>query len=170
MDGAPADLRLVSLSPEQTEQAGKSVASGLRPGQVVLVSGDVGTGKTTFVRGACRGLGVEQRVTSPSFTIGHLYDGRFPVAHLDLFRLESLADEDPALLSDYVGADVVTFVEWPRAAAAWTGPAEVVMTLSLAHAGGDRRAVEAAGEAHLCERLEAVLGGEDPPGQPSPRR
>jgi tRNA threonylcarbamoyladenosine biosynthesis protein TsaE len=127
---------------------------------VVLVAGDLGTGKTTFVRGACLALGVEQPVTSPSFTIGHRYEGRVPVAHLDLFRLESLEAEDPALLSDYLSPDTIAFVEWPQAAAARLDADGVVLRVRLGHAGGDRRTVEADGDPGLVEHLRAALGGE----------
>src|SRR3954470_12111448 len=89
-------------SAEATEAAGAELATGLQPGDVVLVQGELGSGKTTFVRGACRALGVEAPVTSPTFTIGQLYGGAVEVAHLDLFRLESMAGEDPALLEDYL--------------------------------------------------------------------
>src|SRR5918992_1667785 len=75
--------------PGETEAAGAALARRLRPGDVVLVSGELGTGKTTFVRGACRALGVEGPVTSPTFTIGHVLAGRLEVAHVDLYRLEA---------------------------------------------------------------------------------
>jgi tRNA threonylcarbamoyladenosine biosynthesis protein TsaE len=105
----------------------------------VLVSGEVGSGKTTFVRGACRALGVEGPVTSPTFTIGQLLPGAVEVAHLDLHRLDSLAGEDPALLDDYLGPERVAFVEWPGAAEPLiAAPAARVL---LEHAGGDSRRV-----------------------------
>ncbi len=91
-----------TASAEETEALGEAMAADLRAGDVVLVGGDLGAGKTTFIRGACRGLGVTAPVTSPTFTIGHLYPGRVPVAHLDLYRLADLGQEDPALLEDYV--------------------------------------------------------------------
>ena len=88
-----ADLE--SDSPQATERAARAVGARLRPGDVVLIAGDVGTGKTTFVRAACERLGVTDRVTSPSFTIGQLYRGpRAGVARRP-FRLESLTGEDP---------------------------------------------------------------------------
>jgi len=118
------------------------LAARLRPGDVVLVSGELGAGKTTFVRGALRALGVTEAVTSPTFVVGQLYDGTAgPLAHLDLYRLEGLQDEDPGLLDAYFGPDIVTFVEWPERAE----PAEIPGDLALArhvtleHAGGDRR-------------------------------
>ena len=88
--------------PEETEAAGAELAARLSPGDVVLVSGELGSGKTTFVRGACRALGVEGPVTSPTFTIGQVLGESPQVAHLDLYRLGSLAGEDPALLDDYL--------------------------------------------------------------------
>ena len=126
-------------SPEQTEQAGAELAGRLAPGDVVLVSGELGTGKTTFVRGACRALGVDGPITSPTFTIGHVLDGDPEVAHLDLYRLGPLAAEDPALLDDYLTADRIAFVEWPAAGE----PAfeRVVARVLLEHLGGDRRRI-----------------------------
>src|SRR3954465_2231411 len=109
-------MKSSSASSAETERLGAELAKSLRPGDLVLVSGELGSGKTTFVRGACRALGVEGPVTSPTFTIGHLYDAGVEVAHLDLFRLESMAGEDPALLDDYLTPDRIAFVEWPDAA------------------------------------------------------
>ena len=138
--------RIETGSPEETERAGAELAATLAPGAVVLVSGDLGAGKTTFVRGALRALGVTEAVTSPTFVVGLLYDGaRGPVAHLDLYRLSGLDDEDPGLLDPYFGGDTVTFVEWPEQAgddAAAAGGRPVAQRVRLEHAGGDRRTVE----------------------------
>ena len=126
-------------SPEETERVAAGIARDLRPGDVVLVTGELGTGKTTFVRGACRALGVTGPVTSPTFTIGQLHEGRVPVAHLDLYRLESLGNEDPALLDDYLTGDRVGFVEW--AGAAGRAIEGIVARVRLEHLGGDRRRI-----------------------------
>ena len=134
------------------------LADYLRAGDVVLLSGEVGTGKTTFVRGACRGLGVPDRVTSASFTIGQRYQGRLPVAHVDLFRLDSIEGEDPALLDDYLDADSVAFIEWPQAAGPVLGESAVTLRLTLAHAGADLREIEARGAARLVDPLVVALG------------
>jgi tRNA threonylcarbamoyladenosine biosynthesis protein TsaE len=91
------------------------LAETLLPGDVVTVSGELGSGKTTFVRGACRALGVTQPVTSPTYTIGHRYEGRVAVSHLDLFRFEGLGEADWGALEPYFD-DAVCFVEWPEAA------------------------------------------------------
>jgi tRNA threonylcarbamoyladenosine biosynthesis protein TsaE len=106
----------------------------------VLVSGDLGAGKTTLIRGACRALGVTEPVTSPTFTIGHTYRGRLPISHLDLYRLADLGQEDPALLDDYVTPDSVAFIEWPAAAEPWIE--RVTRRVELRHAGEDRREIE----------------------------
>jgi tRNA threonylcarbamoyladenosine biosynthesis protein TsaE len=131
-----------SNGPEDTEAAGAALAERLGPGDVVLVSGELGSGKTTFVRGACRALGVEGPVTSPTFTIGHVLPGSPEVAHLDLYRLGSLAGEDPALLEDYLTPERVGFVEWP--AVAEPALERVVARVLLEHEGGDRRRITVA--------------------------
>ena len=115
------------------------MASRLQPGDVVLVSGELGSGKTTLVRGACRALGVEEPVTSPTFTIGRRYRGRVPVSHLDLFRLAGLEGEDLGLLDDYLTPEAIAFVEWP--ATAEPQLERVALRVQLDHAGGDRRIV-----------------------------
>jgi tRNA threonylcarbamoyladenosine biosynthesis protein TsaE len=127
-------------SAAETEALGERIAAELGPGDVVLVSGELGAGKTTLIRGACRALGVREPVTSPTFTIGHRYRGRVPVSHLDLYRLERLDREDPGLLDDYLDPGSVALVEWPEAAA---GSLERVrVRVTLRHAGGDEREVE----------------------------
>ena len=132
-----------TTGPDATEQAGAELAARLEPGDVVLVSGELGAGKTTFVRGALRALGVEGPVTSPTFVVGHAYEGTTgPVSHLDLFRLAGMADEDPGLLEPFFAPDAIVFVEWPEhGPGAW--PSERVAHLvHLAHAGGDERRLE----------------------------
>lgn len=137
-----ADGAFETEGPEATEAAGARLAQRLRPGDVVLVSGELGAGKTAFVRGAARALGVTGPITSPTFTIGRRYHGRLPVSHVDLYRLEGLDAEDPGLLADYLTPDAVAFVEWPERAAGAALPA--TFQVRLAHAGGDRRRVEIA--------------------------
>ena len=133
--------KVESSSAVETEAAGARIAERLRPGDVVVISGEVGAGKTTLIRGACRALGVEGPVTSPTFTIGQRYKGgRLPVSHLDLYRLQSLEDEDPALLDDYLTADGVAFIEWP--AVAEPRLQRPALEVRLRHAGGDSRVIE----------------------------
>jgi len=128
-----------SSSPAETEEIGARIAADLVPGDVVLVSGELGAGKTTLIRGACRELGVTQPVTSPTFTIGQRYRGRLPVSHLDLYRLEGLQGEEPGLLDDYLTEDAVAFVEWPLAAEPVLD--RIAARVELGHLGGDDRLI-----------------------------
>jgi tRNA threonylcarbamoyladenosine biosynthesis protein TsaE len=138
---APVRAYAVTRSAEETEEVAARLAARVVEGDVVNVSGELGSGKTTFVRGACRALGVEAPVTSPTFTIGHRYEGRVDVSHLDLFRFDGLS---PAQWLTQWGdlepyfENAVVFVEWPEAGAAVLPEARV--GVRLAHAGGDRRA------------------------------
>lgn len=130
--------QIESHSAAETEALGARVAARLSPGDVVVVGGEVGAGKTTLIRGACRALGIEEPITSPTFTIGQRYGGgRLPVSHLDLYRLESLEGEDPALLDDYLQPDAVAFVEWPAVGSERLG--RPALEIRLEHAGADSR-------------------------------
>ncbi len=131
-----------TADPAETESFGAKLAERLRDGDVVLVRGELGAGKTTLVRGAARALGVSDPVTSPSFSIGHRYRGRdgLTVSHLDLYRLAGLEQEDPELLADYLGAGRIAFVEWPPDAERELAGAR--LEVSLAHRGADRRQIE----------------------------
>lgn len=125
----------------ETEAVGEEIAALLDPGDVALVSGELGTGKTTLIRGACRALGVADPITSPTFTIGTRYRGRVPISHLDLYRLDDLSLEDPGLLDDYLTADAIAFVEWGGVARGGIDPA---ISVDIEHAGGDRRRISIA--------------------------
>jgi tRNA threonylcarbamoyladenosine biosynthesis protein TsaE len=127
-------------SAAETEAVGERLATQLGPGDVVLVSGELGAGKTTLIRGAARALGVSEPVTSPTFTIGHTYSGRLPVSHLDLYRLAELDQEGPALLDDYVTPEAVSFIEWPRGAEPWLD--RISLRVEIRHAGGDEREID----------------------------
>ena len=107
-------LELETTSPEQTESVAAALATRLALGDVVTVAGELGAGKTTFVRGACRALGVTGPVTSPTFTIGHRYAGTFDVSHLDLYRFEGVSPAEWGDLEPYFD-EAVVFVEWPEA-------------------------------------------------------
>jgi tRNA threonylcarbamoyladenosine biosynthesis protein TsaE len=133
--------KVQTTGPAETESLGAELAGRLRDGDVVLVSGELGAGKTTFVRGAARALGVSDPVTSPTFSIGHRY--RTPgttVSHLDLYRLGGLGAEDPDLLADYLGEGRIAFVEWPAEGEPELDGARLLVRLD--HAGGDCREIE----------------------------
>lgn len=144
-------MELESGSPEQTEAIGAALAAELEPGDVVTVSGELGTGKTTLVRGAARALGVEAPVTSPTYTVGNRYAGRFSVSHLDLYRFQGFSAAEWGDLEPYFD-DAVAFVEWPEAAAGSLPAARVAVRLR--HASRNQRLVSlAAAEDSLLERV-----------------
>lgn len=150
-------VELESGSAEETEAIAARLAGGLRPGDVVLVSGELGAGKTTFVRGACRALGVTSRVTSPTFTIGHRYAGRVGVSHLDLYRFRGLSAAEWGDLEPYF-EDAIVFVEWPEAGIhALPAPR---LHVRLHHVSGDARrvAVDTDDETLLEEAVGAGPG------------
>jgi tRNA threonylcarbamoyladenosine biosynthesis protein TsaE len=133
--------KLKSGSAAETEALGARIAERLGPGDVVVVSGEVGAGKTTLIRGACRALGIEEPITSPTFTIGQRYGGgRMPVSHLDLYRLQTLEGEDPGLLEDYLRPEGVAFVEWPAAGSGQIG--RPALEVRLVHVDEERRRIE----------------------------
>lgn len=145
---APAARFVLSGSIAETAAVAARLAGRLRRGDVVYVSGDLGAGKTTFVRGACRALGVTVPVTSPTYTIGQRYDG---VSHIDLYRFDRLTDADWGAIEPYF-EDAVVFVEWPERAGGRLPPARV--TVRLGHVDEDRRSVAlASGEADLLAGL-----------------
>lgn len=113
MNGRSRGELFDSVDEEGTARLAARYAQGLLPGDLVLVVGEIGAGKSTFVRAALRELGVEGPIPSPTFTIGRAYRGRLPVAHLDLYRLEMPESEAPDLLGEYLMPDGITFVEWP---------------------------------------------------------
>lgn len=128
----------VTRSGEETERAGAELGASLHPGDVVALAGELGAGKTTYVRGALAALGVSEPVTSPTFVLGHLYAGSdgATFAHLDLFRLSADDDEDPGLLEPYFGPELISFVEWPE-----HGAPSAKVRVRLEHLGGDRRRI-----------------------------
>ena len=149
---ATRTVELRTGSAAETERVAARLAQRLRSGDVVTVSGELGTGKTTFVRGACRALGVTVPVTSPTFTIGHRYAGSPDVSHLDLFRFAGLSPAEWGDLEPYFD-DAIVFVEWPEAGLAALPAARV--SIRLEHAGGDRRVLAlAAVDDALLEGLE----------------
>lgn len=129
---------LASVSASETERIAAALAGRLVVGDVVGVSGELGAGKTTFVRGACRALGVTSPVTSPTFTIGHRYSGHVDVSHLDLYRFAGVSEAEWGDLEPYF-EDAIVFVEWPEAGAAVLPQAR--LTVTLEHAGGDARCI-----------------------------
>jgi tRNA threonylcarbamoyladenosine biosynthesis protein TsaE len=128
-----------TASPEETEALAAELAARLVQGDVVTVAGELGSGKTTFVRGACLALGVRERVTSPTYTIGHRYHGsNGEVSHLDLYRFQGVSAAEWGDLEPYFD-DAIAFVEWPEAGAGVLPPPR--FAVRLRHAEGARRLV-----------------------------
>jgi len=147
MSGTPED-GILARGEAGTQAAGRELAGHLAPGDLVLLAGEVGAGKSTLVRAALRELGVTGAIPSPTFTIGRAYDDpgqRMPAAHLDLYRLGDLAGEDPGLLADYFGPDRVTFVEWPGGAEGeLTEMATRVVRVAIDHVDRESRKIRVA--------------------------
>lgn len=129
-------MEIQTSSPEETEAVAARLAGALRPGDVVTVSGELGSGKTTFVRGACRALGVTQPVTSPTFTVGHRYDG---ISHLDLYRFTGVSAAEWGDLEPYFDG-AIAFVEWPEAGEGALPPPRI--RVRMRHIDETRRAIE----------------------------
>jgi tRNA threonylcarbamoyladenosine biosynthesis protein TsaE len=145
-------LGWTTTSAAETESLGAALAGLLDPGDVVLLGGDLGSGKTTFVRGACRALGIEEPVTSPTFTIGHLYHGTAVVAHLDLYRFSGMSAAEWGDLEPYFDG-TIAFVEWPAAGSSALPEARV--SIELAHVDPDvRRITVSSADRRLLEDLE----------------
>jgi tRNA threonylcarbamoyladenosine biosynthesis protein TsaE len=142
---------VATSSAEETEAVAARLAVRLRTGDVVTVSGELGSGKTTFVRGAARALGVSAPVTSPTFTIGHRYAGNLAVSHLDLYRFTGVSPAEWGDLEPYFD-DAVAFVEWPEAGTHVLPEPRVAVTIE--HTGGDgRRIALTSAEAALLEGI-----------------
>jgi tRNA threonylcarbamoyladenosine biosynthesis protein TsaE len=150
-------IRLESASPEETEAIAARVAQELELGDVVLVEGELGSGKTTFVRGAARALGVEGPVTSPTYTIGHRYKGRVDVSHLDLYRFEGMSNAEWGDLEEYF-ENALVFVEWPHAGAGFLPAARA--RVGLQHVGETRRLIVLESDEKSLEK--SVFTGADP--------
>ena len=149
-------MELISASPAETEAVAAALAGELEAGDVVTVSGELGSGKTTFVRGACRALGITMPVTSPTFTIGHRYPNHPDVSHLDLYRFQGFSAAEWGDLEPYF-QEAICFVEWPEAAAGALPPVRVEVRLS--HMDRAHRLIALASpEPSLLDRLP---GGAD---------
>lgn len=154
--GRAVTVELETACAAETEALGACIAAQLRPGDVVTVSGELGTGKTTFVRGACRALGVAGAVTSPTYTIGHRYEGAaLAVSHLDLYRFDGVSAAEWGDLEPYFGS-TVAFVEWPDAGEGVLPAAR--LAVELAHGGGDRRRAAVTGAEEAVSGLRSSLG------------
>ncbi|KHD85309.1 tRNA (adenosine(37)-N6)-threonylcarbamoyltransferase complex ATPase subunit type 1 TsaE [Heyndrickxia ginsengihumi] len=143
----------ISNSPEETNAFAEKLASFLQPGDVLLLEGDLGAGKTTFTKGIAKGLGIKRTVNSPTFTIIKEYQGRIPLYHMDVYRLEDTFED--LGFDEYFDGDGVTIVEWAHLIEDQL-PTEY-LKINLHHAGNDRRELmlEPVGKRYvlLCEEI-----------------
>ncbi|MPZ13362.1 MAG: tRNA (adenosine(37)-N6)-threonylcarbamoyltransferase complex ATPase subunit type 1 TsaE [Chloroflexi bacterium] len=151
-DGMPERVRVETHGEEETRQLGAHLSAAVRAGDVLLLLGHFGAGKTTLVQGIARGLGVDQPVTSPSFVIASEYQGRIPLYHIDLYRVEQMDEVTLEAIAEYFGGDGLCVVEWPGSV-----PDELAhgaVRLELAIMGEEDRGLTLEG---ALPRLQAVF-------------
>ena len=132
-------------SAAETLALGKQLAAGFRPPLIILLSGDLGAGKTTLAKGIISGLGVasEEEVTSPTFTLIHVFRNHCPVFHVDLFRVEGPHDLETLGLEDVFSEPAIVLIEWPEKLSLHTD--WPLLRVQIGHAGADRRRIHCAG-------------------------
>jgi tRNA threonylcarbamoyladenosine biosynthesis protein TsaE len=147
---------VVTHSARQTKSWGKRLAQFLKGGEIIGLNGELGAGKTCFVRGVAKGLGAGENawIRSPTFTLINEYHGRLPVYHIDLYRVSGHAQQEALDLREYLYSDGVCLVEWFEYLPATE--AEEFLGVSFAHAGGNRRTLRFAAHG---ERYENILRG-----------
>lgn len=155
-------MRLVAVTAtaEETRSVGEALAALLEPRDALALTGELGAGKTTFVQGLARGLGVTERVVSPTFTLVREYSGRLDVAHVDVYRLDHIQDVIDLGLEEVAGGDAVLVVEWGDAVDALLPDDRLTLELTTLDPGGSRRLeFRAAGPSWALrwERLEGLL-------------
>jgi len=123
------DLALLTRSPKETRDVGRALAAIVRPGDVLVVAGDLGAGKTTFVQGLAEGLGITDGIVSPTFTLAREYEGRVRLVHVDLYRLDRAQELLDLGLED-LADDAVLAVEWGDVAVAYLTPEHLEVRLA----------------------------------------
>jgi tRNA threonylcarbamoyladenosine biosynthesis protein TsaE len=131
-------VRLHTTSAEATKAVAAVVADHVRPGDLLLLVGDLGAGKTTFAQGFARALGVEEPVTSPTFTLARTYPGRLRMHHVDVYRLDRMAEVGDLALGELIDSNGVTLIEWGDAILAALPPAYLEVRLELSDELDDR--------------------------------
>lgn len=132
-------MKYITDNESQTQSLAKKLAAKLHGGEVVILNGDLGAGKTTFTKGLAKGLGSKQIVVSPTFTIMHEYvDGRLPLYHFDMYRITAEDELYELGLEDYLYENGVCVIEWNK----FTHMPDKIITVNIQSMGGDRREVE----------------------------
>jgi tRNA threonylcarbamoyladenosine biosynthesis protein TsaE len=155
-----------TTGPEGTAALGARASALLRGGEVLLLHGGLGAGKTCFVQGLCHGLGVTAEVVSPTFTLVNTYEGRLRVHHLDFYRIESSADLSdigvPDLLDEVEDGGAVVVAEWPGPLAAALGSLPRLELLATAGGGPDVRCWQLRGQPEPAATWRSLFTGSDP--------
>lgn len=147
-------MKRISHSPEETAAVGRELARHLKPGDIILLVGDLGTGKTTFVKGVAAGLRLKSdAVHSPTFVLMNIYEGRLPLFHFDLYRLEPGEELNLLGFDEFLYGDGVALIEWADRMGGWTP--EEYLRLDLTHDGDDRRVIKVKAKG---ERYRDLLG------------
>lgn len=148
------EQRVTTQSAEETEAVAATLAAALRPGDIVALHGDLGAGKTCFIRGLARGLGVTRTVHSPTFTLINEYPGRLTLYHMDLYRIRNADEALDFGLDDYLFGDGVCAIEWAERIARLLPPATI--RVSLVPGGpADERRIEIAAPGRTPRETEA---------------
>jgi tRNA threonylcarbamoyladenosine biosynthesis protein TsaE len=151
-----ATIELATEDPEATVSVGKALAPLLRPGDVVSLTGDLGAGKTTLVQGAARGLGVEEAVLSPTFTLIREYRGSMPIYHLDVYRLDRIQDVLDLGFEELLDQGGIVFIEWGDAIEALLPDSGLRIELTIGEADTGRRLTVSGSGRSWAERWERV--------------
>ena len=129
--------KIESTSPAQTEALGEKLGQAARAGEIYCLCGDLGVGKTVFTKGFAKGLGVEDVITSPTFTIVNEYQGRLPFYHFDVYRISCEEEMDDIGYEEYFFGDGVCLIEWAELIAGLLPPDAVQIRIEKDYAGGD---------------------------------
>jgi tRNA threonylcarbamoyladenosine biosynthesis protein TsaE len=150
---------VVTRSPAQTRSWGRKLAKFIKGGEIIGLTGDLGTGKTCFVRGVAEGLNVgkEAWVRSPTFTLINEYDGRLPVYHIDLYRIGSREELEGLNLREYLYSEGVSLIEWFDKLPA--DELDEYLELNLAYADGNARELTFTAHGERYEKIIAALKG-----------
>jgi len=113
----PTVEEIISKKPEETFNAGKMLGAKAKPGNVIALFGELGSGKTVIAKGVARGLGIEEDITSPTFTLLEIYEARIPLYHFDLYRIDNPHELDNLFFEEYWESEAVSVIEWAERAA-----------------------------------------------------
>lgn len=147
-----------TYSEKETEKLGEKLGTIVKPGTIILLRGDLGTGKTVLTRGIARGLGIEEPITSPTFTLIHQYQGRLPLYHFDIYRIEDPEEMYDLGYEEFFYGDGITVVEWPERLQ-WLLPdeyLEIIIERFFLN-GQDKRRISVAGKGVQYKKLEGEL-------------